>query len=330
MKYLITGAAGFIGYHLAKSILMHPKNLVFGIDNLNSYYDKNLKKNRILNLKKKYNQNKNFFFKKINLCDKKAISSFINKNKFQIIIHLAAQAGVRYSIINPYSYIDNNIVATTNLFEACKNLTPKHMLIASSSSVYGELNRVPFTENSLTDSPIQFYAASKKSSELISYCYSHLYKLPVSVLRFFTVYGPWGRPDMALYKFTESILKKKSIEIFNHGKHKRDFTYIDDLIVFVNKIINIHPKKNFKKPPFKIYNLGSGNPIKLMDYISSIEKHTGVKAKKKFIVKQKGDMLDTHADMTFFFKKNNIKSLTCLDEGISKFVSWYKSYHNLS
>jgi UDP-glucuronate 4-epimerase len=329
MKYLITGAAGFIGYHLAKSILANPKNIVFGIDSLNKYYDKNLKKNRILNLKKKHNQNKNFFFKKINLCDKRLISSFIYKNKFQIIIHLAAQAGVRYSIINPYSYIDNNIVATTNLFEACKKNKPKHMLIASSSSVYGELNKVPFTENSLTDSPIQFYAASKKASELISYSYSHLYKLPVSVMRFFTVYGPWGRPDMALYKFTESILKKKTIEIFNHGRHKRDFTYINDLIDFINKIIKNPPHKK-NKPLFKIYNMGSGNPIRLTDYISSIEKHAGVKAKKKFIAKQRGDMLDTHADMKPFFKKNNIKSLTSLDEGVSKFVRWFKNYHNLN
>ena len=268
MKYLITGCSGFIGYHVAQHLL-NKNNLVIGVDNLNRYYDYKLKTDRLKKLK-----NKNFKFYKFDLSNKNKLKKIFKDFKFDYVIHLAAQAGVRYSMKNPYTYINSNISATTNLFECCKEYKPKKILLASSSSVYGTQKTFNFKESMKIDKPISFYAASKISMENIAYYYSDLYKMPVRVLRFFTVYGPWGRPDMAYYKFTKSIINNKKIDVYNNGNHFRDFTYITDIVKFVSQII-----KKDNKTIFEILNLGRGSPQKLKKFISIIEN----KLKKKAI-----------------------------------------------
>ena len=318
MKYLITGCSGFIGYHVAQHLL-NKNNLVIGVDNLNRYYDYKLKTDRLKKLK-----NKNFKFYKFDLSNKNKLKKIFKDFKFDYVIHLAAQAGVRYSMKNPYTYINSNISATTNLLECCKEYKPKKILLASSSSVYGTQKTFNFKESMKIDKPISFYAASKISMENIAYYYSDLYKMPVRVLRFFTVYGPWGRPDMAYYKFTKSIINNKKIDIYNNGNHFRDFTYITDIVKFISKII-----KKDNKTIFEILNLGRGNPQKLKKFISIIENKLQKKAIKNYLSMQDGDMLGTSANMNKFQKKYNLKAKVNLDVGISKFVDWYLEYFKI-
>ena len=336
MKILLTGVAGFIGYHTADKLLSNKSVKLVGIDSINNYYDKKLKLQRIQNLKKKYK--KNFYFKKFDLCQKNKLVNLFKKQKFDKVINLAAQAGVRYSLKNPDAYFKSNIIGFFNLLEACKTFKIKHLVAASSSSVYGANKKIPFNVKDAANHPIQFYAATKKCNEILSHSYSYSNNLPITVLRFFTVYGPWGRPDMALFLFVKNILKNKPINVYNFAKHSRDFTYIDDIVDGVIKALNKKPKKNKnwnpKKPdpstsiaPFKIINLGSSKKIKLMEYIKTIEKVLGKKAIIKFSKLQKGDVEDTLADIKETKKYLNFKPKANLYDGISNFVKWYKSYY---
>ena len=288
MKILVTGAAGFIGFHICKYLLDNTKYNVSSIDSITDYYDVSLKKNR-LKILKNY---KNFFFYKFDLKNNKKILNNFKINQYDIVLHLAAQAGVRYSIENPRSYLDSNIIGFFNILDASRVNKVKHFLFASSSSVYGKSDKFPLKESYSTSSPLSFYASTKKSNEVMAYSYSNIYKLPCSALRFFTVYGPYGRPDMSLFKFTKSILEKKSIQLFNKGNHERDFTYIDDISISLSKLIKKIPKN---KVPFEVYNLGSSNPRNLSNSVELIEKYTGIKAKKNYIAMQKGDVYKTHA-----------------------------------
>jgi UDP-glucuronate 4-epimerase len=323
---LVTGAAGFIGYHLCLR-LMKEGYTVVGLDNINSYYDINLKKNRIKKLNSSY---KKFKFYQIDLKYKNQIEKLFKKYEFKKIFHLAAQAGVRKSIKFPISYVNNNILATTNLFEVLKNYKNVKMFLASSSSVYGIQNTNIYSTNLKTDSPIQMYAVSKKCTELVGHSYSYQYQIPVFALRFFTVYGPWGRPDMALFNFTKNIYEKKTINVYNNGNHYRDFTYIDDII---NQILLISEKKYSneslkKKNYFSVYNLGNGKPFKLMKFINLIEQELNIKAKIKYLPSQPGDMIGTHSDMSKFYKDyKKIKKIP-LKLGIRNFINWFKRYYN--
>ena len=334
-KILITGAAGFIGFHVCLKLLKSGKK-VLGVDNLNNYYDPNLKLSR-LKILKKY---KNFTFNKINLQDEKKLKKIFQTNKIEKVVNLAAQAGVRYSLINSKSYIDTNLVGFFNLIDLSRMHKVKHFVYASTSSVYGALTKMPFKENATTDHPIQLYAATKKSNELIAHSYSHIYKLPTTGLRFFTVYGPWGRPDMALFKFTKNILSNKKIEIFNYGNHSRDFTYIDDIVQGIIKSINKVPKSrknfNFSNPklgessaPFTVYNIGNGKKVKLMKYISEIEEYLNKKAKKDYKQLQKGDIKDTHSNLKKIQKNLGYKSTTPVKEGVKNFLNWYLEYYKI-
>jgi len=339
MSILVTGAAGFIGFHTAKRLIEKGKQVV-ALDDLNNYYDQRLKYNRIKVLKKIANNNpKKFIFLKINLKNKYLINKTFKKFKFKKVIHLAAQAGVRYSLKNPNKYIDSNIVGFLNILEACRNHKILHLVYASTSSVYGANTKMPYKENKHADHPIQLYAATKRSNELMAHSYSYLFKLPTTGLRFFTVYGPWGRPDMALFLFTKKIIENKKIEVFNFGKHVRDFTYIDDVVDGIIKVLKKPPKSNFKwssynpdpstsVAPFKILNIGNSNPVHLSKYISCIEKELGKKAKKKFLKLQAGDIPKTYADISKIRKIYNYKNKTSIENGIKKFVKWYKSYYH--
>ena len=320
MKILITGSAGFIGYHLAKYLLKDKKHKIFGLDSLNSYYSLSLKKNRLKELLKF----KNFKFFKINLKNKTKITSLFEKNKFDIVIHLAAQAGVRYSVQNPQTYLDNNIISFFNILDLARKFKIKHFIFASTSSVYGDQPKFPTHENCNTDKPLSFYAATKKSNEVLAHSYSNIFKLPCTGLRFFTVYGPYGRPDMALFKFTKNILKNRKIKLFNSGNHDRDFTYIDDICEFIVRILKKPPNDNI---PFNVINLGNGKSRKLKDYISNLEKSLGKKSIKINLKLQKGDILKTHADIKKIAKKTKYKPKTKIEDGITKFVDWYKSYY---
>lgn len=321
MKILITGAAGFIGYHISKKLLSLNKTII-GIDNLNEYYDVKIKKDRIKNLK----NYKNFQFIKIDLSDLKKLDKLFKKYEIKYVIHLAAQAGVRYSIKNPSIYFKSNIEGFFNILELGRKYKIKHLIFASTSSVYGNSKRFPLKESVNTDKPLSFYAASKKSNEIMAYSYSNIYKIPSTAVRFFTVYGPFGRPDMALFKFTNKILNNKKINLFNNGKHIRDFTYIDDIIDGLLKLINTPPKKII---PYQVYNIGNGNPQKLVKYLREIEKNLNKKAKIKKIPLQKGDVIKTHADIKLIKKKVSYNSNTDIDEGIKIFIEWYKKYYNL-
>ena len=329
---LITGCAGFIGFHVAEFFLKK-KYSVYGIDNLNKYYDINLKKNRIKILKKY----KKFEFLKIDLSDKKKLEKIFKKKYFSKVINLAAQAGVRYSLENPEAYITSNLVGFCNLIEFSKTYKTKHFIYASTSSVYGMNKKQPLSERDNVDHPIQFYAATKRSNELIAHAYSHLFNLPTTGLRFFTVYGPWGRPDMALFLFTKNILKNKPIKVFNYGDHVRDFTYIDDITKSVYLISRKIPKKSKPKKkyfpseslsPFKIFNIGNNKPIKLIDYIKQLELQLNKKAKKKYLPLQTGDIKKTLADNSYLEKTISFKPNTKIDFGIKKFVDWYLEYYN--
>ena len=349
MKILVTGTAGFIGSHLALKLLQRGDEIV-GVDNINDYYDKKVKYGRLqragiiekledgesipYNTPIISNKYTNYKFIKLNLEDRENITKLFEKEKFDRVINLAAQAGVRYSLINPHAYVDSNIVSFVNLLEACRHNDIEHLTYASSSSVYG-LNEVqPFSTHDNVDHPISLYAASKKSNELMAHTYSHLYNLPTTGLRFFTVYGPWGRPDMALYLFTKAILEDKPIDVFNHGKMQRDFTYIDDIVEGVIRVNDNPPKGNpawsgkqpdpsSSKAPYKIYNIGNNNPVKLMDFIEAIEKKLGKKAKKNMLPLQPGDVPSTYADVKDLVEDLDYKPSTSIQEGINNFIDWY-------
>ena len=340
MKILITGAAGFIGYHLSKRILKNGHDLI-GFDNLNSYYDPTLKESRLKQLKKLSADTGNkFTFIRGDLQNKSHIKNIFKKYIPKKVVNLAAQAGVRYSIENPSAYIDTNIVGFANILEACRENNIEHLVYASSSSVYGGNTNMPFSESESVDHPISIYAASKKSNELMAHSYSHLFKIPSTGLRFFTVYGPWGRPDMALFLFTKSIINNEPIKVFNNGNMIRDFTYIDDIIESLIRIINkpATPNINFNTnnpdpsdswAPHKIFNIGNSTPTPLIEYIESIEDALGIKAKKLFLPMQQGDLAATESDSSSLEKWINFKPNTPIKEGINKFIKWYKDFYQI-
>jgi UDP-glucuronate 4-epimerase len=327
---LVTGSAGFVGFHLVKSLLKYGYNVV-GVDNLNDYYDPQLKLDRLKEIDNSHIPLKSFYkFIEMDICDESLQNIFLEFN-FDIVINLAAQAGVRYSITNPKAYIDSNIIGFSNILECCKNKDIEHLIFASSSSVYGMNNKQPFSASDNTDFPISLYAATKKSNELQAFSYSHLFKIPTTGLRFFTVYGPYGRPDMAYYKFTKAIHEGTPIEIFNNGKMQRDFTYIDDIVDGILKIIKKPP--SLKKPktsnaeaPFEVFNIGNNNPVTLEHFIEVIEKSLGKKAIKKSLPMQPGDVPITFADVDPLIDKYNFKPSTSIEVGLSNFVSWYLNF----
>ena len=322
MSILITGSAGFIGYHLTAKLLKKNINVI-GLDNINNYYDTKLKKNRIYELKK----NKKFKFYKIDLSEYNKLNNVVKNNKIKFIIHLAAQAGVRYSIKNPKIYFKSNLEGFFNILEVSRHNKIKHLVFASTSSVYGDTKKFPLNENNMTDHPLSFYAATKKSNEVMAHSYSYIYKLPCTGVRFFTVYGPFGRPDMALFKFTKNIIKNQPIELFNHGNHFRDFTYVDDIVDGIYSLIKKHSKKNI---PYEIFNIGNGSPKKLKDYLRFIEKKLNNKAKVKKLPLQMGDIIKTHSDIKKLKNYTNYNPKTNIEDGISKFIDWYKDYYKLS
>ena len=338
MKVFVTGASGFIGFHLCKKLLN--KNVeVIGIDNFNSYYDPNLKEARLRKLNEISNK-QNFKIFRNDIKNADALKNIFQEYTPDVVVNLAAQAGVRYSIENPSEYIETNLVGFSNVLECCRNYKIKHLIYASSSSVYGGNTRMPFSEKHSVDHPVSLYAATKKSNELIAHSYSHLYDIPATGLRFFTVYGPWGRPDMALFLFTKSILEGKTIKVFNHGKMLRDFTYIDDIVESLVRIIYKPPLADISfdtdKPnpatswaPHRIYNIGNSNPTPLMDYISAIENCIGVKAKKEFLPLQMGDVPATSSDCSELESWIGFKPKTSINQGVEKFILWYKSFYGV-
>lgn len=336
MATLVTGAAGFIGFHLAKRLL-ELGGRVIGIDNLNDYYDVALKHARLAQLETK----KNFSFQKMALEDREGIASLFQSYPIDIVVNLAAQAGVRYSLINPYAYVDSNVYGFLNILEGCRHHQVRHLVFASSSSVYGLNTTMPFSVHHNVDHPISLYAATKKANELMAHTYSYLYNIPSTGLRFFTVYGPWGRPDMALFLFTRAVLEGRPIEIFNYGKMKRDFTYIDDIITGVVRIIDRIPQPNptwsGDQPdtasscvPYRLYNIGNNNPVDLMRFIEVLERALGRTAEKKFLPLQPGDVTATYADVDDLVKDIDFKPTTPVEEGIRRFVEWYQGYYQKS
>lgn len=332
-KILVTGAAGFIGSQLSKRLLARGDEVI-GLDNLNDYYDVNLKKARLSQLK----DQSNFQFVQLNLEDRAAIADLFKNNKIDKVVNLAAQAGVRYSIENPHAYIDSNIVGFTNLLEGCRHHNIEHLVYASSSSVYGLNTTMPFSVHNNVDHPISLYAASKKANELMAHTYSHLYQIPTTGLRFFTVYGPWGRPDMALFKFTKGIIEGTPIDVYNRGLMRRDFTYIDDIVEGVIRVLDKTPQPNSNwsgdNPdpstsiaPYKLYNIGNNNPVELMHYIETLEKALGKTAKKNLLPMQPGDVPATYADVADLEADVGFKPQTSVEEGIESFVQWYKNYY---
>jgi UDP-glucuronate 4-epimerase len=324
---LVTGCAGFIGYHFSEKVLKKNKKII-GIDNLNNYYSLKLKKDRLKNLKK----NNNFKFFKTDLSNYGALEKIFKKNKITQIVHFAAQAGVRYSLSHPKAYLKSNLIGFFNILEIAKKFNIKNMIISSTSSVYGSNKKIPFEEKDKTEFPRSFYAASKKSNEVMAYAYSELYGLNITCLRFFTVYGPWGRPDMALFKFVKNIYENKKIDVYNFGKHKRDFTYISDIINAVDKILfNAKYKKKLKnkKIPFETFNLARSKPEKLLTFIKIIEKNLNKKAMINYLPMQKGDALDTFGINKKIKNEFKINFEVNLNEGISKFILWYKKYYKL-
>ncbi len=328
MKILITGVAGFIGYHLAERLLADGSQ-VYGIDNLNDYYDVNLKKARLAQL----TSNTNFQFQLLDLNNREEILQLFKVQNFDCVVNLAAQAGVRYSLENPFAYVDTNLVGFANILEACRHTQPQHLVFASSSSVYGNSAKIPFSVSDNVDNPVSLYAATKKANELMAHSYSHLYSLPITGLRFFTVYGPWGRPDMAYFKFVRSIEQNEPINIFNYGKMQRDFTYIDDVIEGVVRVMHQPPKPHLDKEHsnsrYKIYNIGNNKPVELLAFIEVIEKAMGKEAQKNFLPMQPGDVPRTYADVDELMQDVGFKPTTTIEEGIEKFVRWYKDFYQL-
>jgi len=337
---LVTGAAGFIGFHLSRKLIKNG-NKVIGVDNLNDYYDVSLKLKRV-NLLKELSKNNNqiFKFEELDIVDYKPLIKIFEKEKFDYVINLAAQAGVRFSIENPHAYVQSNLVGFTNIIEACRHSEIRHLIYASTSSIYGANTDMPFKEEKEASNPLQFYAATKKANELMAHSYSNLYNLPTSGLRFFTVYGPWGRPDMALFLFTKNIIEGKPINVFNNGEHSRDFTYIDDIVEGIERIIKLPPKRNSKwdskkanssssSSPYRILNIGNNNPIKLNDFIKEIEKNLSKKAIINYLPLQPGDVPETYADTTLLRNLTGFVPKVSIHEGVKEFVNWYKKYYEI-
>jgi UDP-glucuronate 4-epimerase len=349
MNILVTGTAGFIGFHVANRLLGE-NHTVIGIDSINDYYDVQLKYHRLAfagvkvasdnHTEYKSSTTPSYIFYKLNLEDKASLEKIFKEHNINIVIHLAAQAGVRYSLINPDAYINSNIIGFMNILECCRHNSIQHLVYASSSSVYGLNDEVPFATNQNVDHPVSLYAASKKSNELMAHVYSHLFGLPTTGLRFFTVYGPWGRPDMALFLFTKAILEDKPIQVFNNGNMQRDFTYIDDIVKGIVRVMDHVPTVNDKwnasvsdssasSAAYKIYNIGNSKPVRLMDFIQAIENELGIKAKKELLPLQPGDVPFTFADVTDLVRDTGYKPDTSVEEGVKKFIQWYKGYYNI-
>ncbi|AWK80758.1 NAD-dependent epimerase [Photobacterium damselae] len=332
MKYLVTGAAGFIGSAVTERLCALGHQVV-GVDNLNDYYDVSLKQARLQRA-----ANPLFTFIELDLADREGVAQLFADQQFDKVIHLAAQAGVRYSIDNPLAYADSNLVGHLTILEGCRHHKVKHLVYASSSSVYGLNHKTPFNTSDSVDHPISLYAATKKSNELMAHTYSHLYGVPTTGLRFFTVYGPWGRPDMALFKFTNAIMEGKEIDVYNHGDMRRDFTYIDDIVEGVMRIQDVIPEPNpdwtvetgspaTSSAPYRVYNIGHGSPVKLMDYIEALEEALGIEAKKNFMDMQPGDVYMTYADTEDLFNATGYKPEVKVKEGVKAFVDWYRAYY---
>jgi UDP-glucuronate 4-epimerase len=328
MNVLVTGAAGFIGFFLSKTLLENGDTVV-GVDNLNDYYDVALKKGR-LEILERFD---GFSFELLDISDREGVEKLFAANRFDVVVNLAAQAGVRYSIDNPHAYVDSNLTGFANILEGCRHSKPDHFVYASSSSVYGENKKMPFSVTDTVDHPVSLYAATKKSNELMAHAYAHLYSIPVTGLRFFTVYGPWGRPDMAYFKFTKAILAGEPIDVYNHGNMRRDFTYIDDIIKGVVKVMGIPPvraadKENSETPaPYRLYNIGNNEPVELGHYIEVLEKHLGQKAVKNMLPMQPGDVPATYADIDSLTRDTGFKPETSIDEGLGHFVRWYRKFY---
>ncbi|RRF05536.1 NAD-dependent epimerase [Klebsiella pneumoniae] len=332
MKFLVTGAAGFIGFHVSKRLL-NDGHQVVGIDNINDYYDVKLKESRLEQL-----ESPSLLFYKLDLADRDGMAKLFETEQFERVIHLAAQAGVRYSLENPYAYADSNLTGYLNILEGCRHNKVQHLLYASSSSVYGLNRKMPFSTDDSVDHPVSLYAATKKANELMAHTYSHLYSIPTTGLRFFTVYGPWGRPDMALFKFTKAMLEGKSIDVYNYGKMKRDFTYIDDIVEAIVRIQDVIPQPDpewtveegspaTSSAPYRVYNIGNSSPVELMDYINALEQALGLEAKKNMMPIQPGDVLNTSAETVALYKIINFKPATPVKKGVKQFVEWYKEYY---
>jgi len=334
-RVLVTGSAGFIGSHLSKRLLTDGHQVI-GLDNINDYYDPQLKKDRLKQL-----DNDNFTFIKTDLENLDTINQVFREYKPNIVINLAAQAGVRYSLENPHAYINSNIVGFTNILEACRHHLVEHLIYASSSSVYGANTTKPFSTSDNIDHPLSLYAATKKSNELMAHTYSHLYGLPTTGLRFFTVYGPWGRPDMALFLFTKAIVNDEPIDVFNHGNMMRDFTYIDDIVESITRLTKkpaqpnpdwsgTHPNPGSSYAPYKVYNIGNNNPVKLMDFIEAIENRLGKKAKKNYLPLQAGDVPETYANVEDLYRDIDFQPQTSIQDGVNNFIDWYLEYYEVT
>jgi len=338
MKVLVTGAAGFIGSHVSMYLLERGDEVV-GLDNLNDYYDPTLKEARLERINALPSADK-FRFVKLAVEDRDGMESLFAEEKFDKVVHLAAQAGVRYSIENPHAYIDSNIVGFMNILEGCRHNQVKHLVYASSSSVYGANESMPFAVEDNVDHPMSLYAASKKANELMAHTYSNLYNLPTTGLRFFTVYGPWGRPDMALFLFAKAIMEDKPIKVFNHGNHRRDFTYIDDIVEGIIRTLDNtaeadpnwtgeKPNPGSSKVPWKVYNIGAQTPVHLLTYIETLEKALGKEAEKELLPLQPGDVPDTYADVEALVNDTGYRPTTTIETGINNFVAWYKDYYKV-
>ncbi len=335
-KILVTGAAGFIGFHLSRKLLASGRD-VTGLDNLNDYYDVDLKNSRLAILQK----DSRFQFARIDLKEKKELDALFQKNHFECVINLAAQAGVRYSLTNPYAYLDSNLTGFLNILEACRNFSSGHLIFASSSSVYGANKKMPFSVHDNVDHPLALYAASKKANELMAHAYAHLYAIPVTGLRFFTVYGPYGRPDMALFLFTKAVLEGKPIDVFNFGRMKRDFTYVDDIVEGIIQLIPKapagnkqwdprHPDPASSFAPYKIFNIGNNKPVELLHFIEVLEEKLGKKAVKNFLPLQDGDVEETYADIADLEQETGFRPQTSIEAGIENFVNWYREYYKIA
>ena len=332
---LVTGAAGFIGYHVARRLLENGRAVV-GIDNLNSYYDPTLKAARLAELAKF----PGFRFVKLDLADRAGMEALFAEHRFARVVHLAAQAGVRYSIVDPHAYIDSNLIGFTNILEGCRRNGCGHLLYASSSSVYGSNTKMPFSIHENVDHPLSLYGATKKANELMAHSYSHLFGLPATGLRFFTVYGPWGRPDMAMWIFAKAILAGEPIKLFNHGKMRRDFTYVDDVVESIARLVDLPPAgdANYSgdapdpgssSAPWRVYNIGNNNPVELLDVVDLLEQAIGKKAIRELAPMQPGDVPATFADIDDLMRDVDFKPATPISEGIARFIDWYKAYHRL-
>lgn len=334
MKVLITGAAGFIGSHLAKKLISQGHEII-GVDNINDYYDPKLKEDRLKSI-----GTDNFTFYKVTLEDADKLEDVFKEQHPDVVVNLAAQAGVRYSLENPRAYIDSNIVGFVNILECCRHYDVKHLIYASSSSVYGANTSKPFSTSDNIDHPLSLYAATKKSNELMAHTYSHLYNLPTTGLRFFTVYGPWGRPDMALFKFTKAIVNDETIDVYNHGNMMRDFTYVDDIVEAISRLVKkpaqpnpdwsgSHPDPSSSYAPYKIYNIGNNSPVRLMEFVEAIENKLNKTAKKNYMDLQPGDVPETYANVDDLFRDIDFKPETTIQDGVNKFIDWYLDYYSI-